>query len=152
MSEPAAADEATVSPSVGRSRREGNDSLWKRARRTLGTNSLTFLQPQSRPTGMSSLRSKFPLCASNPFLTSLAVSASYILQITPSNMFEGLVNRAHRRVCQLQEKRRVQGQQIMLTFLKKGPPLLLGPVRQRQVKEGSKFDMHNGMFRHHLIP
>ena len=33
----------------GRPRREGNDSLWKRARRTLGTNSLTFLQPQSRP-------------------------------------------------------------------------------------------------------
>ncbi|KAL8670111.1 MAG: hypothetical protein Q9168_005338 [Polycauliona sp. 1 TL-2023] len=30
-----------------------NDSLWKRARRTLGTNSLTFLQPQGRPTPAS---------------------------------------------------------------------------------------------------
>ena len=30
-------------------RRQGNDSLWKRARRTLGTNQLTFLQPQSKP-------------------------------------------------------------------------------------------------------
>ncbi len=36
-------------PGKGRPRREGNDSLWKRARRTLGANSLTFLQPQSRP-------------------------------------------------------------------------------------------------------
>ena len=36
-------------PATSGRRREGNDSLWKRARRTLGTSSLTFLQPQSRP-------------------------------------------------------------------------------------------------------
>ncbi|MCJ1257682.1 hypothetical protein MMC24_005508 [Lignoscripta atroalba] len=34
--------------SPGPSRRQGNDSLWKRARRTLGTHQLTFLQPQSK--------------------------------------------------------------------------------------------------------
>ncbi|MCJ1276103.1 hypothetical protein MMC21_003908 [Puttea exsequens] len=45
-------EEAKISPPPGR-RREGNDSLWKRARRTLGTNQLTFLQPQSRPAGAS---------------------------------------------------------------------------------------------------
>lgn len=42
---------ASVSPPPGRPKREGNDSLWKRARRTLGTNSLTFLQPTTRPAG-----------------------------------------------------------------------------------------------------
>ena len=41
--------DAQPAPAKGRPRREGNDSLWKRAKRTLGTNSLTFLQPQSRP-------------------------------------------------------------------------------------------------------
>ncbi|KAL9586600.1 MAG: hypothetical protein Q9212_000795 [Teloschistes hypoglaucus] len=41
-----------LSPIQGKPRREGNDSLWKRARRTLGTNSLTFLQPQNKPSGM----------------------------------------------------------------------------------------------------
>ncbi|KAL8704865.1 MAG: hypothetical protein Q9201_001981 [Fulgogasparrea decipioides] len=39
----------SVSPIGGRRKKEGNDSLWKRARRTLGTNSLTFLQPQNKP-------------------------------------------------------------------------------------------------------
>lgn len=49
--ESAASPPAEVPPAAppGRPRREGNDSLWKRARRTLGTSSLTFLQPQSRP-------------------------------------------------------------------------------------------------------
>ncbi|KAK0508362.1 hypothetical protein JMJ35_009446 [Cladonia borealis] len=51
MSQAPPPEEAAGSPPPGRLRREGNDSLWKRARRTLGTNSLTFLQPQSRPSG-----------------------------------------------------------------------------------------------------
>ncbi|KAL2041610.1 hypothetical protein N7G274_005394 [Stereocaulon virgatum] len=51
MSQSTQPEEAAGSPPPGRPRREGNDSLWKRARRTLGTNSLTFLQPQSRPRG-----------------------------------------------------------------------------------------------------
>lgn len=53
QSSPAALKSTSESPPAGRPRREGNESLWKRARRTLGTNSLTFLQPQSRPGGMS---------------------------------------------------------------------------------------------------
>ena len=67
MAQVSSSNEPTVSPPPERPRREGNDSLWKRARRTLGTNSLTFLQPQSRPTGKSlsqylasSLNSVFP--------------------------------------------------------------------------------------------
>ena len=55
---------ASTSPPIGRTKREGNDSLWKRARRTLGTNSLTFLQPTTRPTGMP-LTQAFPLCLFN---------------------------------------------------------------------------------------
>ena len=51
MSQAPPPGEATGAPPPGKLRREGNDSLWKRARRTLGTNSLTFLQPQSRPSG-----------------------------------------------------------------------------------------------------
>ncbi|KAL8760631.1 MAG: hypothetical protein Q9184_003191 [Pyrenodesmia sp. 2 TL-2023] len=51
MSEPSdnnASD--SISPRTrGRQRSGGNDSLWKRARKTLGTNSLTFLQPQNKP-------------------------------------------------------------------------------------------------------
>ncbi|KAL8996662.1 MAG: hypothetical protein Q9169_003886 [Polycauliona sp. 2 TL-2023] len=39
----------STSPNPGKPRGR-NDSLWKRARRTLGTNSLTFLQPQGKPT------------------------------------------------------------------------------------------------------
>lgn len=41
--------DSQLAPAKGRPRGEGNDSLWKRAKRTLGTTSLTFLQPQSRP-------------------------------------------------------------------------------------------------------
>ncbi|KAL8950155.1 MAG: hypothetical protein Q9222_003783 [Ikaeria aurantiellina] len=44
----------SLSPVGGRPRRERNDSLWKRARRTLGTNSLTFLQPQNKPSTAAS--------------------------------------------------------------------------------------------------
>ncbi|KAL8931920.1 MAG: hypothetical protein Q9216_007025 [Gyalolechia sp. 2 TL-2023] len=55
MSEPSdynASD--SVSPPVrGRQKRGGNDSLWKRAKKTLGNNSLTFLQPQTQPTSAS---------------------------------------------------------------------------------------------------
>lgn len=55
MSEPSdnnASD--SVSPPVrGRQRSGGNDSLWKRARKTLGNNSLTFLQPQAKPPSAS---------------------------------------------------------------------------------------------------
>ncbi|KAI4166754.1 MAG: hypothetical protein LQ343_007776 [Gyalolechia ehrenbergii] len=51
MSEPSdhnASD--SVSPPVRRRQRSGgNDSLWKRAKKTLGNNSLTFLQPQNKP-------------------------------------------------------------------------------------------------------
>lgn len=43
------ASEGASPSSAAPSGRRGNDSLWKRARRTLGTSSLTFLQPQSRP-------------------------------------------------------------------------------------------------------
>ncbi|KAL8749681.1 MAG: hypothetical protein Q9199_007535 [Rusavskia elegans] len=49
MSEPSdhnASDSVSPTPEKSRGR---NDSLWKRARRTLGTNSLTFLQPQGKP-------------------------------------------------------------------------------------------------------
>ncbi|KAI4161690.1 MAG: hypothetical protein LQ342_004698 [Letrouitia transgressa] len=55
MSEPSPEQSSpSKSPAASRPRREGNDSLWKRARRTLGTNSLTFLQPQGRSvTGMT---------------------------------------------------------------------------------------------------
>ncbi|KAI4199681.1 MAG: hypothetical protein LQ350_004472 [Teloschistes chrysophthalmus] len=50
MSEPSDNNTSdALSPTQGKPRREGNDSLWKRARRTLGTNSLTFLQPQNKP-------------------------------------------------------------------------------------------------------
>ncbi|KAL8660475.1 MAG: hypothetical protein Q9202_006511 [Teloschistes flavicans] len=50
MSEPSDNNTSdALSPTQGKQRREGNDSLWKRARRTLGTNSLTFLQPQNKP-------------------------------------------------------------------------------------------------------
>ena len=79
MAEASTSNEPTTSPPE-RPRREGNDSLWKRARRTLGTNSLTFLQPQSRPAGKS------PPCPSSitgtlyfPFyqITSRRVHAMY---------------------------------------------------------------------------
>ena len=63
MAQASSSNEATTSPPPERSRREGNDSLWKRARRTLGTNSLTFLQPQSRPAGKSqTLFHRMTLC------------------------------------------------------------------------------------------
>ncbi|KAL9042353.1 MAG: hypothetical protein Q9180_000664 [Flavoplaca navasiana] len=45
-SDPNASESASPAPERPRGR---NDSLWKRARRTLGTNSLTFLQPQGKP-------------------------------------------------------------------------------------------------------
>ncbi|KAI4122270.1 MAG: hypothetical protein LQ338_005917, partial [Usnochroma carphineum] len=43
------ASDSTSPPIRGRQRSGGNDSLWKRAKKTLGTNSLTFLQPQNKP-------------------------------------------------------------------------------------------------------
>ncbi|KAL8644454.1 MAG: hypothetical protein Q9226_007755 [Calogaya cf. arnoldii] len=49
MSEPSPSDH-NASDSVSPKLRGKNDSLWKRARRTLGTNSLTFLQPEGKPT------------------------------------------------------------------------------------------------------
>ncbi|KAL8925912.1 MAG: hypothetical protein Q9208_003225 [Pyrenodesmia sp. 3 TL-2023] len=51
MSEPSDnnASDSLSPPTRGRQRSGGNDSLWKRARKTLGTNSLTFLQPQNKP-------------------------------------------------------------------------------------------------------
>ncbi|KAL9124870.1 MAG: hypothetical protein Q9217_005849 [Psora testacea] len=42
--------ESSTTPPPARPRKEGNESLWKRARRTLGPQNLTFLQTQSRPT------------------------------------------------------------------------------------------------------
>ena len=42
---------SSKTPPSGHPRREGNDSLWKRARRTLGTQNLGFLQPAARPQG-----------------------------------------------------------------------------------------------------
>ncbi|KAL8777532.1 MAG: hypothetical protein Q9213_007813 [Squamulea squamosa] len=42
----------SVSPTPERPRGK-NDSLWKRARRTLGSNSLSFLQPQGKPLSAS---------------------------------------------------------------------------------------------------
>jgi len=148
MSEPSPQDEATVSPPAGRPRREGNDSLWKRARRTLGTNSLTFLQPQSRPTGKSSLNSFLP---PQPFLSCFLVLESSILQNITSCSLSGLFNRAQER-CERMEKA-VSGQQIMLTFSNKAHLLLLlDLVRRRRAKEENKFAMHNGMYEHLMIP
>ncbi|KAL8853336.1 MAG: hypothetical protein Q9221_001812 [Calogaya cf. arnoldii] len=53
MSEPSPSDH-NASDSVSPKLRGRNDSLWKRARRTLGTNSLTFLKPEGKPTRAAS--------------------------------------------------------------------------------------------------
>ncbi|KAL9014549.1 MAG: hypothetical protein Q9173_000804 [Seirophora scorigena] len=51
MSEPSdhTASDSVSPPIRGRQRSGGNDSLWKRAKKTLGTDSLTFLQSQGKP-------------------------------------------------------------------------------------------------------
>ena len=146
MSQAPPPEEATASPPPGRLRREGNDSLWKRARRTLGTNSLTFLQPQSRPSGtLFWIHSYCPL--DRPYY----LSAPY-----------GVDHRIHHDVYDVSKKENMWNPLpsdglsfgppgillIMLTLIHQDPRFLV-LVLQRQVKGESRSVMRNGTFHHH---
>lgn len=123
---------------LGRPRREGNDSLWKRARRTLGTNSLTFLQPQSRP-----VPGKFKTPTGCQSSTTSTISLDQMHYQGASDQMSWWDNPSLNHVP-------IWTDYANMIFCFKGPKQKMRPVRalaqQRQAKEENKSVMRRGQW------